>query len=85
MYPDPLHRILYGIDATRGVIGICPKLRAYSGYERVEVSADNSPPDWMDEGSLADFLDEQYSPEERCALADEMIRRWTAYRDAVQS
>jgi hypothetical protein len=83
MTAEPRASILYGINATRGVIGICPKLRVYSGYEQVEIPADNSPPDWMGDGNLADWQDEQYSPEERRALAEEMIRRWTAYRDAI--
>ena len=65
---------LVKINARRGVIGINKELELFEGFDGRLYEAQPVAPDWVVE---------PLTTEEKSALADEMLRRWTAYRDAV--
>lgn len=65
---------------SQGIIGIDPGLHVYEGYDGSIRGANNGIGEW-ELDSLHD--DEILTPGEKRTLANEMIRRWSAYRDAI--
>lgn len=66
-------------DANRGIVGIDREGEVFGGYDDIYPEAGNGPMDDAYEER------EPLPPAERVALADEMIRRWTAYRAAAEA
>lgn len=66
-------------EANCGIVGIDEALDVFGGYDEQLVAAATNRQDWWAEGEGTEL-----PPAERIALADEMIRRWTAYRDIAK-
>lgn len=82
----PIEEILNDLNPFDGVIGISPELRVFCGYDEGAAELWNTPPEWMvaHHENLQDWGESQAPPEIRRAIAEEMIRRWTAYRDEIE-
>jgi len=77
-------QILEKIGANRGVIGIDGALAVFGCYDSREYDASITEPDWVtDEDDRKAWLASALTKKEKLGLADEMIRRWSAYRNAV--
>lgn len=75
------------LDPVSDIIGITQDGKIYSGYDEHMEAAWNEIPEWRtwDNDAVDEWKREtQLSPEDRRALAEEMIRRWAAYRDAIR-
>ena len=66
--------LLEKLDPNKGIIGINPSLEVFEGYDARIHAASLS-----DDGCRAHT--ERLTRTEKLELADEMIRRWTAYRN----
>ena len=77
--------VLEKLGPHRGIIGIDESGFVFEGYDGKLSKADNEPEDWIDDDSemATWFFEDQLSAEERHALADEMIRRWSNYKSNI--
>ena len=65
------------------IVGIDAEGYVHGGSDHPCLEVDNEPRDWMDEWDREMWRERQFLPEERRALADAMIGRWTRYREAA--
>ena len=66
--------------ANNDIIGIDPDLVPFHGYDGTLPAITR--PDWMDNEEWAD--EDKLSPTEQIELADEMLRRWSLFRERAE-
>ena len=82
--PDETAAMLAKINAHQGVIGINDSLEVFDGYDGRLDAASHTEPQWVvDNEDREAWLGTSLTQAEKLNLADEMIRRWTKYRDLV--
>lgn len=68
------------INANCGIIGIDADLVPYEGYDGILPGVARR--DWMDDDEWA--AEDKLSPAEQIELADEMLRRWSRFRERAE-
>ncbi|NCC52991.1 MAG: hypothetical protein EOM20_17510 [Spartobacteria bacterium] len=77
--------LLAKLNPAYGIIGIDPDLNVYEGYDGRIESAWIAAPEWMEDEDATEWNKSSLSQEEKVALGQEMIRRWSAYVNAANA
>jgi hypothetical protein len=77
-----IEELLNKLAPNRNIIGIDGDLDVYEGYDARLYQLDLKTPN-DDEDSIQRWKELQFTSNEKLLLSDEMIRRWTKYRDRI--